>query len=105
MSAVDVVSLDVEALPPAEGTRTHPLHRGDTLTVVAIGLAEGAHLADHAAGDPITILVLSGELTITAGDETLDCAGPGTWLRLDARVRHAVTAHTASSILVTLLRA
>jgi len=77
------------------------LVKGGSLRLTLVGMAAGGRLDEHDAPGPITIHVLEGELDLTAGGETRNCA-TGSLIALDRRVRHAVSSQRGAMFLLTL---
>lgn len=67
--------------------------------VLLIGMRAGQCVRDHRVATPITIQIVRGEGTITAGDAAYP-AHPGTFVSLDADVVHGATAKTDLVLLV-----
>ena len=72
-----------------------------SLRLTLVGLAPGGGLDEHDAPGPVSILVLEGELELTAGGETRTCT-TGSAIVLDRRVRHAVRSKGGAMFLLTL---
>ena len=88
---------------PAAGTLSRTMHQDDDVKVVVFGFAQGEELSEHTASRPALIQVLSGELELTLGGETVH-AGTGSWIHMSAGLRHAVLALSPSVMLLTLVR-
>ncbi len=72
------------------------------MELVLFAFAPGERLSEHTSARPAIIHVLSGEGDLTAGDDAY-AAGPGTWLRLAANVKHSVVARTPMVMALYLL--
>lgn len=106
LTSVDVLS----QAPPAASDRSSPvakrLIQADGGNIIAFTFAPGQSMPEHQAAHPITVQCLSGQLSFTAGEETVSLQ-PGVVVHVPARLRHAVTcpAETAGSsvLLLTML--
>jgi quercetin dioxygenase-like cupin family protein len=79
------------------------LYTDDQVKVVLFGFASGQELSEHTASMPAIIHILQGEATLTLGSDSQP-AGPGTWVRMPARLPHALVAHTPVVMLLTMLK-
>jgi quercetin dioxygenase-like cupin family protein len=74
---------------------------GGSLTIFAFDAGQG--LTEHTSPFDALVLVLSGELMLTVGGESVR-ATPGTIVRMPADVPHAVDAPEASRMLLVMLK-
>lgn len=102
MSEVVTASLDA-GLIPADGTKAQAVYRDGSQRVVAIGMAAGSSLAEHAAPGPVNIHVALGRVAFRHAEGQVDDAEAGTWFHLPAGMVHAVEAHEPSLLVVTLV--
>jgi len=96
--------LVAEASIPTRGIHSQTLSREGDVELVLFAFAAGEGLAEHAAARPAIIHVLAGEAEVTLGDDRLE-AGPGSWARMPARLRHAILARTPLVLALYLLPA
>ena len=89
--------------PPDEGMTTRPFFTSDRLKAVGFGFAAGAALTEHTAPFPAIIQILSGDATLTLGDEQKEVSA-GAWVHMPARLTHAVRAKSAVTMLLLLLK-
>jgi quercetin dioxygenase-like cupin family protein len=83
-------------------TKTHTLVKTPSLEVIRLVMPAGKMLAEHQAPGEITVQCLEGDVRFYVdSQERLLTAGD--WLYLEAGVRHALSAVSDSSLLVTLL--
>ena len=87
--------------------RTRHAHRaaktiltGSSMRATLIALAEKAELAEHEAPPAATLQVLSGEVELTAGTDSLTVVG-GQITAIPSR-RHALVARTDAVVLLTV---
>ncbi|HEY1379953.1 MAG TPA: cupin domain-containing protein [Gemmataceae bacterium] len=92
-----------EVAPPADGTLSRTLFQDAKLKAVLFGFAAGQELSEHAASIPAVMHFLSGEATVTLGDEVKE-VGPGAWVHMAPGLRHAIRAKTPVVMLLLLLR-
>ena len=88
---------------PAEGTLSRVLYSDDRLRVVGFAFDKGQELTEHTAAVPALVQVISGRITMTLDGETVQMS-PGSWLRMDAHLPHALVAVEPSLVLLTLVR-
>ena len=97
---VDIAS-EVEI--PEEGTLTRVLYRDDQIRVVVFAFDEGQELTDHTAAVPALVQLVSGRIRLDLDGEPVELE-PGSWVRMEASLTHAVVALEPSVMLLTLLR-
>ena len=99
------VFLDVasEVEIPEEGTLTRVLYRDDQIRVVVFAFDEGQELTDHTAAVPALVQVVSGRIRLDLDGDPVELE-PGSWVRMEANLIHAVLALEPSVMLLTLLR-
>ena len=69
---------------PAEGILSRTLYGDDRLKVVGFGFAAGEELSEHTAQTPAVMHFVSGEASLTLGDDQQEAvAGP--WVYMPAR--------------------
>jgi quercetin dioxygenase-like cupin family protein len=88
---------------PGDGIVSRAIHSDDDSRVVLFSFAPGQQLSDHTAPMPVLLEVIEGEATITMGDDVVE-ARPGTWIHMPASTPHSVTATTAVTMLLVLLK-
>ena len=91
--------MSVEIDAPVDGTLTRTLLNNDHVKVVLFGFSPGQELSEHTASKPAILHFLSGEASVTLGDETIE-AKPGTWIHLAANLPHSI--RTKSAVLMEL---
>lgn len=93
--------LQAEARPGASGHRQMTIFHHGATTMVLFAFESGGHLADHKANGLVTIYALDGALIIEAEGRNHEL-GAQQVLVLNPGVRHSVTAHAASRMLLTV---
>jgi quercetin dioxygenase-like cupin family protein len=88
----------------ADSIVSRTLYADDSLKVILFGFAPGQELSEHTASMPAVIHILDGKAGLTLGGEARP-AGPGTWVRMPAGMRHSVRAETRVVMLLLLLKA
>ncbi|MCP4421452.1 MAG: cupin [Chloroflexi bacterium] len=86
---------------PEETIVSRKVFSDDLLKVTLFGFAAGEELTEHTAALPATLHFLSGEATLTLGEDIVE-AGAGTWVQMAAHLPHTVVAKTAVSMLLVL---
>jgi Uncharacterized conserved protein, contains double-stranded beta-helix domain len=95
-------NLVAEATIPARGIHSLTLSRSGGVELVLFAFAPGEELAEHTAARPAVIHVLAGQADITLGEDRLE-AHPGWWVRMPARLPHAIHARTPLVMALYLL--
>lgn len=96
-------SLVQPATIPADGILSRTLLDNDTVRLVVFQFAAGQILSEHTAAMPVVLQVLTGEATLTFGEETRE-ARAGAWAYMPARLKHSVTAKTELVLLLEMLK-
>ena len=86
---------------PAESIVSRKVYSDNLLKVTLFGFAAGEELSEHTAAFPATLHFLSGEATLTLGNDTFE-AQAGTWVQMPAHLPHSIVAKTAVSMLLIL---
>lgn len=94
--------LTAEAVVPGRGIHSQTLSNEGGVELVLFAFAAGEGLSEHTSARPAIIHVLSGEGELTAGDDAFT-AGPGSWLRMAANLKHSVVARTPLVMALYLL--
>ena len=85
---------------PPESIVSRKVYSDDLLKVTLFGFAAGEELTQHTAAFPATLHFLTGEATLTLGEDTVE-AQSGTWVQMPAHLPHSVLAKTAVTMLLT----
>jgi len=101
-TAIVIDDLHAELDIPHDGTLSKVLYRDDWLRVVGFAFDTGQRLTEHTSALPVVIQVVSGRLDLVLGDRKAQ-AGPGSWIRLPARLPHSVHAIEPTRMLLTML--
>lgn len=88
---------------PAQGILSRTLYDDDQVRVVLFGFSPGEELSEHTASMPAILHILHGQARLTLGGDPAP-AGPGTWVRMEARLPHSVHAETPLLLLLTMLK-
>ncbi len=88
---------------PSDGILSRTLTDNDSLKLVVFQFAAGQVLSEHTAAVPAVLQVLSGEATLTFGDEVRE-ADAGAWAYMPARLPHSVLAKTELVLLLQMLK-
>lgn len=99
-SMFDITELIGEIPPDSIVSRT--FYKDDQIRAIAFGFAPGQELSEHTASMPAVIHILSGEGTLTFGEE-VKSAKPGVWAWMPANLSHSVVADTDLRMLLLLL--
>lgn len=94
--------LTAEATTPYRGIHSQTLSREGGVELVLFAFAAGEGLAEHTAARPAIIHILAGEAEVTLDGERLE-ARSGSWMRMSARLPHALLARTPVIMALYLL--
>jgi quercetin dioxygenase-like cupin family protein len=98
-----IADLIGEAEPPEDGILSRTIHQDERVKAVLFGFGAGQELSEHTSSMPASLQFLSGEATLTLGDDTLE-ARPGTFAHMPPGLRHAIRARTPTVMLLLLLK-
>ena len=93
--------LSQELPVPLSGKQSKLMLDDDRSKVILFAFAVGAGLAEHVAPLPATIQIISGEASMTVGDEAVT-GRAGTWIEMAAKTPHSIEATTPLIMLLTL---
>jgi quercetin dioxygenase-like cupin family protein len=79
--------------PPEDGILSRTIYQDERLKFVLFGFSAGQELSEHTSAVPAVLHVISGDATITLGEDTID-AGPGAWIHMRAGLRHGIVARS-----------
>jgi quercetin dioxygenase-like cupin family protein len=96
MRTWDLTRIEVEAHMP------EILSSSDAARVIALQLPAGEQLQEHRVHERAWVLVLSGELELTATEGERSEGGPGLLAEFDPREPHEVTARSDARLLLFL---
>ena len=88
---------------PADSILSRTFFDGEDVRGVLFRFAAGQELSEHTASSPAILHFLSGEATLTLGDETLE-ARAGSWAHMPANLKHSIHAQTPVTMLLLLLK-
>jgi len=88
---------------PEDGILTRQIHDDEKLRVVMFTFSAGQRLSEHTAGTTAILHFLSGEATVTLGDDSIE-AQSGAWVRMDPGVRHSVVTKSSVVMLLVLIK-
>lgn len=86
---------------PEKGILSHTLHNDDHLKVILFGFAQGQELTAHTAPMPATLHFVSGEATLSLGDDRHEVT-PGAFVYMPPKLTHAIVAKTPMMMLLYL---
>ncbi len=86
-----------------ESIVSRTLYSDEQSKVVLFGFAAGQELSEHTAAVPAVMHFLAGEAEVRLGGETVQ-ATAGTWIRMPARLPHAISARTPTTMLLTMFK-
>ncbi len=99
-----IADLVAEAEPPDRGILSRTIYQDDQIKAVVFGFDAGQELTEHTASKPAILQIVRGEAALTLGSDTIE-AQAGTWVHMQAGLRHAVKAKTPVIMLLLLLKA
>jgi quercetin dioxygenase-like cupin family protein len=89
---------------PKRGILSQTLSDEGAIELVMFAFATGERLSEHTSARPAIIHVLDGEADVTVGGRSV-AARAGTWIRMPARLPHAIVALTPLRMALYLLPA
>lgn len=89
---------------PKRGILSQTLSDESGIELVMFAFATGERLSEHTSARPAIIHVLDGEADVTVGGRSV-AARAGTWIRMPARLPHAIVALTPLRMALYLLPA
>lgn len=102
-SYVAFANLDLEIVPPADGTLSRTILQDEHLKAVLFGFAAGQELSEHTASMPAIMHFLSGEAEVTLGPDRIE-AKPGAWIHMPPQMPHSIRANSPVVMLLLLLK-
>ena len=97
-----VMDLISEVEIPKDGTLSRVVYKDEAIRVVVFAFDESQELTDHTAAKPAIVQVLSGRIRLDLDGDSVEL-GPGTWVRMEAHLTHAVLALEPTVMVLTLL--
>ncbi len=101
-SYVVIPNLLSEIEIPKDGTLSRTIHRDDQVKVVLFAFSGGQELSQHTAAVPAIIEILQGDARLTLDGEEKELSA-GSWVFMQANLRHAIYARTDLIMLLTML--
>lgn len=89
---------------PADSIVSRTIYKDPYLKAVLFGFDKGQALSEHSAAQIATIQILSGQASITLGNDTYEVES-GAWLHMPPRLTHSITAKSPLVMLLLLLSA
>lgn len=77
--------------------------KNEYVKTVLFAFDQGEALSEHQAAQAALVYILSGEATITLGDDLYQ-AKPGAFLFMEPRLKHSIVAKTPLTMLLLLLQ-
>ena len=77
--------------------------KNEHVKAVLFAFDQGQALSEHQAAQPAIVQILSGEATITVGDDVHQ-AKQGAFMYLEPRLKHSIVAETPMTMLLLLLQ-
>ena len=88
---------------PGQSILSRTFFEDDRMKAILFAFAEGQELSEHTASVPAILHFLQGEADLTLGDEQLK-AGPGTWVHMQAKLKHSIRARTPVQMLLLMFK-
>ena len=89
---------------PEQGVASAKVYDGPDLTLVVLAFAPGAALDEHTSRRPVALYVLEGAGRASVDDAVVGLL-PGTWLRVEPRAVHSLTATSSMKVALMLVKA
>lgn len=94
---------DLAGVIQPESILSRVVFKNEHVKAVLFAFDQGQALSEHQAAQPAVLQILSGEATLTLGDDVLS-AQPGALAYLEPRLKHSVVAKTPMTMLLLLLQ-
>ncbi|MCA9250570.1 MAG: cupin domain-containing protein [Phycisphaerales bacterium] len=88
---------------PEKGILSRTIQNDENVKIVLFGFAAGEELSEHTASMPAIMHFLSGQADVTLGAEAI-VATEGTWVHMDAGLKHSIKANSPVKMLLTLIK-
>lgn len=88
---------------PDAGTLSKVIHTSAGVRVVAFAFDAAQELTEHTAAVPVLLHVVTGRLTVQAGETTAELT-PGGLVHLPAKLAHSVRAIEPTVLVLTMLQ-
>lgn len=88
-----------EIQPDSVVSRT--FFKGDQVKAILFGFDAGQELTEHTSSYAVVVQIVQGQATITVGEDRHEL-GVGSWLHMEARLKHSVRANTPLMMLLTM---
>ena len=88
---------------PSDGILTRPAYEDDDVRAVMFGFSAGQELSEHTAAKPAMLYFLKGRARIMLGADR-HTATEGTWIHMPPNLPHSITAETAVTMLLVLMK-
>ena len=88
---------------PEEGILTRQIFDDQVMRIVLFTFSSGQRLSEHTASTRALLHFLSGEATVTLGQDSLE-VGPGAWVRMDPGLAHSIITKSNVIMLLTLIK-
>lgn len=104
MSAhIRIDDIAAEVTIPANGIISRTIQSDERTKVVLFGFDSGQELSEHTASVPAIVHILSGEGTMSVGDDAFP-VGAGAWVWMPANAPHSIHATSPLVMLLTMLK-
>ena len=98
-----ILDLAKESEPPADGILSRKIFQDDKIKAVAFGFAHDQELSEYTAAKPAMLFFVKGEASVGLGDD-FQKTKAGTWVHMQAGLRHSIKAKTPVVMLLILLK-
>ena len=88
---------------PEDSIISKQVFDNDSVRAVLFGFAAGQQLSEHTSSHAAILHFITGEATVTLGDETMKL-GPGGWVHMVPNLPHSVVAEQETVMLLLLLK-
>jgi quercetin dioxygenase-like cupin family protein len=98
-----VQNLETALEIPKDGTLSRTIYQDEQVKAVLFGFDAGQELSEHTASVPAIIQIISGQASLTLGNETLELQA-GAWVHMEAKLTHAIRATSPVIMLLLMLK-
>jgi len=100
---IRLTNIAAEVTIPENGIISRTIQSDERTKVVLFGFDSGQELSEHTASVPAIVHVLSGEGTMSVGDDAFTVSA-GAWIWMPANAPHSIHATAPLVMLLTMLR-
>lgn len=99
-----LIDLSSEIVTPEKGILSQVLQKDASVNITLFGMAAGQEISSHSAPTPAILYFLEGEAAVQLGSDVLQ-ARPGSFIFMPPMLPHAISAASATKMLLVQIKA